>query len=49
MERSVSAARRLVARMDDAAAARSRPINKALARDLLGESADLFDDEPGES
>ena len=44
MERSVSAARRLVARMDDVAAARSRPINKALARDLFGESADLFDD-----
>jgi chromosomal replication initiation ATPase DnaA len=49
MERSVSAARRLVARMDDAAAARSRPINKALARDLFGESADLFDDDLVES
>jgi hypothetical protein len=35
--------------MDDAAAARSRPINKALARDLFGESADLFDDDLVES
>jgi chromosomal replication initiation ATPase DnaA len=49
MERSVAAARRLVAHMDEAAAARSRPINKALARDLFGESADLFDDDLVES
>ncbi len=43
IERSVKAARQLVARMDEAAAARGRAINRALARELLEESADLFD------
>lgn len=45
MERSVAAARILVSRMDEAAAARGRSINRALARELLEETSDLFDDE----
>ncbi|MBI1407588.1 MAG: chromosomal replication initiator DnaA [Caulobacter sp.] len=45
MERSVAAARILVSRMDEAAAARGRAINRALARELLEETSDLFDDE----
>lgn len=45
MERSVTAARILAARMDEAAAARGRAINRALARELLDESSDLFEDE----
>lgn len=45
MERSVAAARILAARMDEAAAARGRAINRALARELLEETTDLFDDE----
>ena len=44
MERSVTAARILAARMDEAAAARGRAINRALARELLDEAADLFED-----
>jgi len=44
MERSVSAARILAAKMDEAAAARGRAINRALARELLDEAADLFED-----
>jgi chromosomal replication initiation ATPase DnaA len=42
MERSVAAAGILAARMDEAGAARGRAINKALARELLEETADLF-------
>ncbi len=45
MERSVGAARILAARMDEAGAARGRAINKALARELLDETTDLFDGE----
>lgn len=45
MERSVSAARILAARMDEASSARGRAINKALARELLEETEDLFAEE----
>ncbi|MFN3858712.1 MAG: chromosomal replication initiator DnaA [Caulobacter sp.] len=44
MERSVTAARRLVGRMDEVSAATGRRINKALARELLEDTADLFDE-----
>lgn len=43
MERSVSAARAIVARLDEAAAEQGRPVNRALAREVLEETADLFD------
>ncbi len=44
MERSVSAARILAARMDEAAGARGRAINRSLARELLDETSDLFEE-----
>jgi chromosomal replication initiation ATPase DnaA len=47
MERSVTAARDIVARLDDAAAAQSREINRALAIEVLEVDSvinDLFDD-----
>jgi chromosomal replication initiation ATPase DnaA len=44
MERSVTAAGRLVGRMDEVSAATGRRINKALARELLEDTADLFDE-----
>lgn len=43
MERSVTAARAIVARLDEAAAEQGRPVNRALAREVLEETADLFD------
>ena len=42
IERSVPAARETVRRIDDAASAQGRPISRALARELLEESGDLF-------
>jgi chromosomal replication initiation ATPase DnaA len=42
MERSVTAARAIVARLDEAAAEQGRPVNRALAREVLEETADLF-------
>lgn len=44
MERSVSAARAVVARLDEAAAEQGRPVNRTLAREVLEETADLFGD-----
>ncbi|MDO8295706.1 MAG: chromosomal replication initiator DnaA [Caulobacter sp.] len=44
MERSVAAARALVARLDEAAAEQGRPVNRALAREVLEETTDLFDE-----
>lgn len=44
MERSVTAARALVARLDEAAAEQGRPVNRLLAREVLEETADLFED-----
>jgi len=44
MERSVTAARTLVARLDEAAAEQGRPVNRLLAREVLEETADLFED-----
>lgn len=43
MERSVTAARLLVARLDEAAAEQGRPVNRLLAREVLEETADLFE------
>jgi len=43
MERSVAAARAVVARLDQAGAEQGRPVNRLLARDLLEETADLFE------
>ncbi len=43
MERSVTAARAIVARLDEAAAEQGRPVNRALAREVLEETADLFE------
>jgi chromosomal replication initiation ATPase DnaA len=43
MERSVPAARAMVVRIDEAALADGRPISRALARELLEDSGDLFD------
>ena len=43
MERSVTAARAIVTRLDEAAAEQGRPVNRALARDVLEETADLFE------
>lgn len=43
MERSVAAARTVVARLDEAAAEQGRPVNRALAREVLEETADLFE------
>ena len=43
MERSVPAARAMVVRIDEAALADGRPITRALARELLEDSGDLFD------
>jgi chromosomal replication initiation ATPase DnaA len=43
MERSVTAARALVARLDEAAAEQGRAVNRALAREVLEETADLFE------
>lgn len=42
MDRSVAAARALVARLDAAAAEQGRPVNRLLAREVLEETADLF-------
>ncbi len=44
MERSVTAARALVARLDEAAAEQGRPVNRLLAREVLEETASLFED-----
>ncbi len=44
MERSVTAARAVVARLDEAAAEQGRPVNRTLAREVLEETADLFED-----
>jgi chromosomal replication initiation ATPase DnaA len=43
MERSVTAARALVARLDEAAAEQGRPVNRLLAREVLEETPDLFE------
>ena len=43
MERSVTAARAIVARLDEAAAEQGRAVNRALAREVLEETADLFE------
>lgn len=43
MERSASAARRVVEELDETAAAERRPLNRALARQVLEETSDLFD------
>jgi chromosomal replication initiation ATPase DnaA len=43
MERSVTAARAVVALLDQAAGEQGRPVNRALAREVLEETADLFD------
>lgn len=43
MERSVTAARAIVTRLDEAAAEQGRPVNRALAREVLEETADLFE------
>ena len=43
MERSVTAARAIVTRLDEAAAEQGRPVNRTLAREVLEETADLFD------
>ncbi|MDP1737748.1 MAG: chromosomal replication initiator DnaA [Caulobacter sp.] len=43
MERSVTAARAIVTRLDEAAAEQGRPVNRALARELLEATADLFE------
>jgi chromosomal replication initiation ATPase DnaA len=42
IERSVPAARQVVARLDEAAAAEGRPVSRALAREVLEETGDLF-------
>ena len=44
MERSVTAAGRLAARMDEASGSTGRRVSKALARELLEDTADLFDE-----
>ena len=43
IERSVPAARAVVERLDEAASAEDRPVSRALAREVLEESGDLFD------
>lgn len=43
IERSVPAARAVVARLDEAAMAEQRPISRALAREILEDTGDLFD------
>lgn len=43
MERSVAAARIVVARLDEAAAEQGRPVNRTLAREVLEETASLFE------
>ena len=43
IQRSAPAARANVARLDEAAAAEDRPISRALAREVLEETPDLFD------
>lgn len=43
MERSVTAARAVVARLDEAAAEQGRAVNRALAREVLEDTADLFE------
>jgi len=43
MERSVAAARAVVARLDEAAAEQGRPVNRALAREVLEATGDLFE------
>ncbi len=43
MERSVAAARAVVARLDQAGAEQGRPVNRLLAREVLEETADLFE------
>lgn len=43
MERSVTAARAVVALLDQAAAEQGRPVNRTLAREVLEATPDLFD------
>jgi chromosomal replication initiation ATPase DnaA len=43
IERSVPKAHEIVARLDEEASAEHRPISRALARELLDDTADLFD------
>lgn len=43
MERSVTAARAVVSRLDEAAAEQGRPVNRALAREVLEATGDLFE------
>jgi len=43
MERSVTAARAVVAVLDQAASEQGRPVNRLLAREVLEETADLFE------
>ena len=43
MERSVTAARTIVALLDEAAAEQGRPVNRGLAREVLEETADRFE------
>jgi chromosomal replication initiation ATPase DnaA len=43
IERSVPAARAVVARLDEAAMAEQRPVSRALAREILEDTGDLFD------
>jgi chromosomal replication initiation ATPase DnaA len=44
IERSVPAARSVVARIDEAADQNQRPVTRALAREVLDQSDDLFQD-----
>ena len=44
MPRSVAAARETVRRLDLAAGEQARPLNRALAREVLDETADLFEE-----
>ena len=43
MERSVPRAREMVERLDEEASAQNRPVSRALARELLDDTADLFE------
>lgn len=44
MPRSVAAAREMVRLLDQAAGEQGRPLNRALAREVLDQTADLFED-----
>lgn len=44
MPRSIAVAREMVRLLDQAAGEQGRPLNRSLAKDVLDQSADLFDD-----